>query len=921
MRVGTFSMYHDFDVNQQKGMRGLNNVNNQISSGTKIQYGYQDTSVFIDTLRLDKETYTLAQNTKSADSAKNFAATSDSTLSSMVTALTEFKTKLINASNETHSTSSRKAIATDLKALREHMMTLANTAIDGQYIFSGSAFNQKPISPDGTYNGNGESVKALVSAGVQLPFNVDGKGLFLGSDSDYSRSISTNVPKKNQTLLHETPPTDRYITTDDTIADMTGNSGDGKRTYFYVSGALSDGTSFKQRVDMDTTAKVSDLLDKIKDIYKGNVDVTLNNYGQIEIKDLNEGSSKLQFHMVATDNSEALTKATAGYAAGSTSITVNSAVGIAAGDVLNIEGLGRVQVSSVAGTTVNFLPPLSASAEFGVSEVNVKKVNGASTTTTAVAAAGATTVNLTAIPAGLVAGNDIVIGGETYTVSSIAGLNVTLTSGLKAAVGVGDLASAIVPTTDVSTLSASGQTVTEFIKSGMGPLNVGGAIEAWNDRLDHSSFNFNFELRNRETQKFSLSQELLSTATGAVPASIDLNGTNYAFALGAASTVGDLVNSVQTALNAQFGASKFTASLVDGKIKVKDLTIDEEYSSTQSSSLVTMTLNTPANTFASINGVESDKAYFEKNGSKLTSNVSQIVRTTNEYVKPTDTVLSASGMSTLAGEQIIMQMTTIAGTAQTVQIDLGAAASTFSLDNGTTNYTIFNAASPQVTTAANNLTYQQLTDIMSMVVSGTLPATVATAADYNSAVKAAQTQAEVSLDNNGRIVVQDKTNAVTKASLSMYDSTTNAGFTSTLTYNTSSVTLNSNNALTMDDPFISLFDQLQMAIEAVESDKTRASDDGVDSRNIGIQNSILAIDHVFDHVVREHTQIGAVSSAFTTSSERTTTLGIHLKTVRSEVMDTDVASAYLELNQRSLNYQALLSSVSKINGLSLVNYM
>lgn len=47
-----------------------------------------------------------------------------------------------------------------------------------------------------------------------------------------------------------------------------------------------------------------------------------------------------------------------------------------------------------------------------------------------------------------------------------------------------------------------------------------------------------------------------------------------------------------------------------------------------------MVLNAPVDTFASVNGIESDKAYFEKSGSMLTSNVSQVVKATNAYVAP-----------------------------------------------------------------------------------------------------------------------------------------------------------------------------------------------------------------------------------------------------------------------------------------------
>lgn len=990
MRVGTFTMYQDFTRNQERSIKYLNDVNRQIYSGTKIEYGYQDTSTFVNTLRLDQEEYTLGQNALGADMARQFASNSDNTMNQMITTLTEFKTKLVKATSESNSTTDRSAIAQELIGLRQHMMNLANTSINGQYLFSGSAFAQKPIDASGEYKGNSDKVKSLINSGVQLPFNIDGTSLFLGSDNDYARTISTNVPKKNITLLHDKPPTDRYITVDDAVKDMTGNNGDGSKSHFYVTGTQSDGTSFKQRIDVSADSKISDLLDKIKDAYKGNVDVTLNNYGQIEVKDLQKGSSKLQFHMIASDNSTAQTKATAGFTAGSTALTVQSSTGIAVGDLLNIEGLGQVQVSSITASAttplsdiVNFQPPLSKSPKAEVTELSVKKVNGISTTAAAVAAAGATAVSLNS-SAGMAAGDEITIGGEKYTISSIVTGppdTVNLASGLKAAVAINDPASMDTPLADVGQLATSGNSITEFIKSGMAPLTVGNTT-AWNEQWDHAVFNFNVEYRNRQTGEFSQPQELLSSALGGVPTGITLNGNVHAFGLGATSTMRNLVDEIQTALDGEFGASKFSATLVNGKIVVKDKNIDPEYSDTDSSVLRTMTLNAPANTFASINGVESDKVYFKKDGANLSSNVSQIVKSTNAYAKPTDTLLSTSGATTMVGKQLNMQLTTVDGKDQSVTINFGATASTFTV--GTNTYNILNAASPQVGTPANQVTYRQLMDVMSMAMSNTLPAsttvsapgfaigataidvasvsgysvgdkitigsgatsytisaiagttltfapalvtaaatgdTVVNSKDYNSAVDGAGRRANVYIDDTGKIIMQDKTSSATRANLAMYDSNTNTGFTKSAQINTNSLTLNSNNAITMDDPYVSIFDQMQTAIDAVKSGKTRATDDGKDPRNTGMQNAILAIDHVFDHVIRKHTDIGAVGNSFQLSVDRSTTLKINVKTVRSEVLDTDIGSAYLELNQRSINYQALLATVNKINGLSLVNYM
>lgn len=80
-----------------------------------------------------------------------------------------------------------------------------------------------------------------------------------------------------------------------------------------MQGVRPDGSSFKEKFALDkayqnqeSASKVSDLLDKIAHAY-GNtsqnkvVDVSLNNWGQIEIKNLTPGSENLDFHLISSD--------------------------------------------------------------------------------------------------------------------------------------------------------------------------------------------------------------------------------------------------------------------------------------------------------------------------------------------------------------------------------------------------------------------------------------------------------------------------------------------------------------------------------------------------------------------------------------------------------------------------------------------
>ena len=85
---------------------------------------YQNTDVFIQTLRLDQKEYTLTQNSQASQTALQFAQNTDSTMTDMTSILTSFKTKLVNAATESNTLVSRKAIAQEMEGLMQNLITL-----------------------------------------------------------------------------------------------------------------------------------------------------------------------------------------------------------------------------------------------------------------------------------------------------------------------------------------------------------------------------------------------------------------------------------------------------------------------------------------------------------------------------------------------------------------------------------------------------------------------------------------------------------------------------------------------------------------------------------------------------------------------------------------------------------------------------
>ena len=305
MRV-TSSMYYKslYSQNNSQLNTKLFDVNKQIASGLKIQYAKDDVAVFTETMRLDNEITSLEQVKQSTESAFKVSNQTDYVLNEFETSMNRMRTLLINAANGIHSDTSLDSIADELRGIEDGFINLANTSINGQYLFSGSAVDIKPISDDGTYNGNDVSMNAFLGSRSQQEFNISGAELFLGEEVIVRREITTNVTGN---LNAPTVATDTVATGSSTMSEFMGDIGAPNDHYFYLRGTTSDGTAIKRQIAMTDGQTVDDLLSAIGSAYgnTGNLDVvnvSLNSVGQISIEDKMRGSSKLDFHLVgATD--------------------------------------------------------------------------------------------------------------------------------------------------------------------------------------------------------------------------------------------------------------------------------------------------------------------------------------------------------------------------------------------------------------------------------------------------------------------------------------------------------------------------------------------------------------------------------------------------------------------------------------------
>ena len=178
---------------------------------------------------------------------------------------------------------------------------------------------------------------------------------------------------------------------------------------------------------------------------------------------------------------------------------------------------------------------------------------------------------------------------------------------------------------------------------------------------------------------------------------------------------------------------------------------------------------------------------------------------------------------------------------------------------------------------------------------------------YEKAVEEAKKEVNTGMDN-GHFYAKDLNNNPSKIQLSMFNEGNNISF-------------QENNALTIDSSQTNFFSVLQKSIKAVESGKNYADANSLSPRNFGIQGGLEAIEHIMDRTRREHAKIGAVSREFDLNIQRVGMLSNHVKSLQSDNIDTDLGQATMRLNSLQLSYKALLASITKVNNLTLLNYL
>ena len=297
-----------------------------------------------------------------------------------------------------------------------------------------------------------------------------------------------------------------------------------------------------------------------------------------------------------------------------------------------------------------------------------------------------------------------------------------------------------------------------------------------------------------------------------------------------------------------------------------------------------------------------DKMQFKKDGNVLKNNMQQFV-SVDEGFATSKTKLSEVASGSLLGRTLNLDGKNING--DEVQTTL-----TF---NETSTTVVINGASFELDGGAEDFTYQQLNEVTAIALAGTEGN-----GDFQTAINEANKKVNVKLNSHGEMEIRDLTSSQSKIEMSLYDSETDDFSTNQGT----PLSFNSNKAIDVDRPAIDLFKSLDDAIEAIEQDLTHpdATRIGFED-NLGFQGSIDRITHAIDHVSSQRTVTGTQMQNINYSIDRNEALVANMKITQNDAVNIDFAETSAYYNALSLNYQAMLSTIAKVQSLSLVNYI
>jgi flagellar hook-associated protein 3 FlgL len=178
MRVATKTMYDLVKYNLSSITENLNNANKVVSSGKQIVDLSDDPVGLVQSLEIKSVLANIDQMGRNISFGESWLVAAEGTLGNVQNLISDAKTLCVEMATATKSTTHRQSAAETVRNTLDEIITLANTQVNGRYLFAGSDTDNIPFEQDGSYNGNDTPFSIKVGNNSVIQFASDGEAIF-----------------------------------------------------------------------------------------------------------------------------------------------------------------------------------------------------------------------------------------------------------------------------------------------------------------------------------------------------------------------------------------------------------------------------------------------------------------------------------------------------------------------------------------------------------------------------------------------------------------------------------------------------------------------------------------------------------------------------------------------------------------------
>lgn len=196
LRVTSNMMNSQLMLNLNRNARSMNNTQLQLSTGRKVNKPSDDPVAMTYSLRYRTELNANDQYRSNVDSALSWLDYNDTAVGQVGDIIKRLKDLTIQASNSTNPQDALTGIQTEVEQLKEQLIDIGNSKLNGKYIFNGQTYDKKPYDFPKNANHLSDTSEAdkvktdpgtvnfIVGESVQLPISVTGDSIFGASGDD-----------------------------------------------------------------------------------------------------------------------------------------------------------------------------------------------------------------------------------------------------------------------------------------------------------------------------------------------------------------------------------------------------------------------------------------------------------------------------------------------------------------------------------------------------------------------------------------------------------------------------------------------------------------------------------------------------------------------------------------------------------------